>query len=525
MRGKKLWKNVICWSFVCGAFFAGESSLHTVSARTIPIPKSCLVGRASVTPLGKTKSTKNVIKISKTKKKLDVGDSFTIRLKKNKKILSVKWKSTKKSVAKVNKKGVVKALKAGKTTIYAKYKGTKYKCVVTVKTPSKDTSKVKKQTTEENATTEQISEKTIPNETATKEKNNLDYSSLLMDQIKSDKNQLFSPVSLNLALGMVANATEGQVKKDLENFLGYTVEEYNQKAQELMNDLNKRNVVKLANSIWYRNIYSLHPEFEKCVKTNYGAETKSTAMNNDTVSAVNQWAYDNTDGMIPKVIDQVKPDTSAIIANALLFDGQWIEPFQEKATQKEDFTKFDGNKQQVDMMHDHEDNYYENDFATGFEKRYRDGYSFVAILPKKEGDFNLSDLDIKGFLKSNQQTEKVHYVTEIKIPKFEYETSSDLTNSLQNIGLGTIFEKNSVTQMFTNNPAYVDAISQFTKIEMTEKGTKAAAVTTITAVATSIALPDYEVVNKKVYLDRPFAFVIRDNRTEEILFIGKVVCP
>ena len=199
---KNRWKYIVALIVLAGSLMIGNAPAMERKVAQASCYESSLMYLESVERFGKSKKS---VTISKSKKTLKEGETFKLQLKKKKKALSVKWKSTKKKVAKVNKKGVVTAVKKGKATIYATYKGKKYKCVVTVK---------KKE--------------------AKPTGSNLSLSISLMDAMKVEGNELFSPVSLNLALGMVANSTEGNIRQDLENYLGCGVTAYNQRAANFM---------------------------------------------------------------------------------------------------------------------------------------------------------------------------------------------------------------------------------------------------------------------------------------------------
>ncbi|MFQ9515847.1 MAG: serpin family protein [Eubacterium sp.] len=435
-------------------------------------------------------------KISLNKKKATIRAHQTIMLKlKNAKKKKVKWSSSNKKVATVSKKGKVRALKKGKVTITAKYKGKKYKCKI----------KVKKAVKSVNGST-------------------LLQSEYLLDKLYNKKNIIISAASLNMALGMVANGAVSNAKKDLEKYLGKPLDEYNQYSLKLMNRAAKDSMLTLANGVWYRDDYNIKPFFNDAVKKYYNAEVKKAPLDNSTVQEINQWASNNTEGMIQEIIKEIPEETAVVLTNALLFKGEWTVPFEANYTRKENFTKFDGKKVKVDMMHTDEYAYYENDYAVGFEKTYgkKEKYSFIAILPKIEGEFKLSNLELESFLKSKTGKYKVN----ISMPKFTYdwEDNGALTAVLKTSGIQSIFDwtANPLGNMLqTSESVYATDISQACKIIVDEKGTKAAAVTSVSCKATSY-IPE---PSKTVSLDRPFGYIIMDNTTKDVLFMGKVVTP
>jgi serpin B len=471
--------------------------------RFISFALACVVGVCSFGAITSYRQVygKSIVKIVR-KKNMYAGQSQKLKIK-GKKIKKVKWISSNKKVAVVSKKGNVIAKKEGQVIITAKVKikGTilykKYKCKINVNSRAEDNKYV----------------------TA-----NLNRAAELVDSFESKSNILVSPISLNCVLGMAANSSDKQVKKEVGNYFGTGVDAYNEYINTLIETTKSDDTLNIANSVWYDEKYKLSDSYIKKVKKYYGAKVYTEPMNSSTIDKINNWADKNTDGMIKQVVDSSCLPLYFAAFNASLFDGKWTKEFEESDTEIEDFTLSDGSKIQVSMLNSKESVYYENEYATGFEKTYgkeRD-YSFIAILPKKEGEFNISDLNINSFMKS-----KSYDTVLIKLPKFEYEWSSDdlsvnektLDSVLDELNLSSVKK----CKMLENCPfEKVGTLFQKTKIIVNEKGTKAAAVTGMMK-TNSIALETFD--PKTVYLDRPFAYMINDNKSGEILFIGKYVNP
>lgn len=461
-----------------------------------------LSGNCKQVVLAKT-TAKKKIKLNKKKATMRVGKTLKLKLK-NAKAKKVKWKSSNKKVATVSKKGVVKALKKGKVTITAKYKGKKYKCKIKIN-------------------------KTVKRSAKTINGYSINQAEYLIDNLYDGKNIIVSPASLNMVLGMAANGATGTAKKDLETYLGKNISEYNKYATKIMQRSKTDKMLTMANGVWYKQGMTINPTFNNAVVKNYNAVVKQTPMDQTTVDEVNQWASDNTDEMIKKVIEQIPDYTVSLLANALLFKGEWTRPFEAEDTYNDKFTKLNGKKVSVKMMHNTEGIYYENDYATGFEKTYGDNkeYSFIAILPKVKGEFNLSNLNIESFLKS--KTDK--YDVKISMPKFTYSWNSasnkvTLNDVLQKTGIKSIYDYriNPLGNILqTSASVYASDITQSCKIIVDEEGTKAAAVTIVVIKVTSALVKPTPV--KKVDLNRPFGYIIMDNTTNEVLFMGKVIDP
>ena len=445
-----------------------------------------------------TSAAKKKTKIRLNKTKVSVTAHQTIKLKlKNAKAKKVKWSSSNKKVATVSGKGKVSALKKGKVTITAKYKGKKYKCSIKVKKALSVTAKAINGST-------------------------LLQSEYFADKLYDGENIIVSPTSLNMVLGMAANGAGDDEKKDLEKYLGKSLDKYNKYALNMMNRAKNDSMLTLANGIWYKEGRGMNPLFHDAVSRYYNAQVKEAPLNANTVQEINQWASDNTDGMIKNVIDRISDEAVAILTNALLFDGKWSIPFKASDTRKAKFTTLNGNKVTTDMMHSSENFYYENKYAIGFEKTYgeKGQYSFIAILPKVKGAFKLQNLDIKKFLKS--KTDK--YIVNVSMPKFTYDWNGSLTKILKTTSVKSIFDDkiNPLGNMLqVHESVYASDVTQACRIIVDEEGTKAAAVTAMVEAAAFVTT----VPEKNVNLNRPFGYIIMDNTTKDVLFMGKVVTP
>ena len=329
----------------------------------------------------------------------------------------------------------------------------------------------------------------------------------MTDQISAavnGENIMFSPTSLNFALGMIAEGAKGETKEVLCNYLG--TDDFASYAKEYLNKIKEYNTedesygykskLKIADAVWVDNNLTLQEEFKNSVTNGFGAEVENVDFSaaEKTCGIINSWCDKNTEGLIPKIItpDLINDTTGLCLTNSLYFESGWSgEPG---------------------------DRYYENDKATAFDREYANGLSFVGILPVDEGDFTLEDLDIGGLLKSQPEYDEV----QCKMPKLDFETTAILNDILSSLGLDNIFSSNADFSGIADKNVNVDTILQKTKLELDENGTKAAAVTAVIMECMS-AVEEKEPVIKNVELTRPFAFLIYDSSNDEILFMGKVM--
>ena len=341
----------------------------------------------------------------------------------------------------------------------------------------------------------------------------------------SGKNIVFSPTSLNFALGMIAEGAKGETKEILDDYLG--TNDFAAYAKEYLDKIKAYNTedesygyqskVKIADAVWVDNGLTLQEKFKNMVSDSFGAEVEAVDFSaaEKTCDVINSWCDKNTEGLIPKIItpDLINDNTGLCLTNSLYFESGWSgEPWNVSDTE-ESF----GKKEKTKYMTCTGDRYYENDKATAFGRDYANGLSFIGILPNDEGDFNLEELDIGGLLKSNPEYDEV----DCKMPKLNFETSTVLNDMLSSLGLDNLFSSNTDFSGIADQNVNVDTILQKTKLELDENGTKAAAVTAVTMECMSAAVENEPII-KTVELTRPFAFLIYDRSNDEILFIGKV---
>ena len=373
------------------------------------------------------------------------------------------------------------------------------------------------------------SNETVQTETNIDKTTALQNSVKLIDMLSTEasgKNIMFSPTSLNFALGMIAEGAKGETKEVLSAYLGTS--DFASYAKEYLDKIQAYNTedesygyqskVKIADAVWMDDGLTLQEKFKNTVSNSFGAEVKAVdfSATEETCDIINSWCDKNTEGLIPKIItpDLINDNTGLCLTNSLYFESGWSgEPWNVSDTE-ENFGKIEKTK----YMTCTGDQYYENDKSTAFGRDYANGLSFIGILPNDEGDFTLEDLDISGLLKSNPEYDAV----DCKMPKLNFETSTVLNDMLSNLGLDNIFSSNADFSGIADQNVNVDTILQKTKLELDENGTKAAAVTAVTMECMS-ATVEKEPIIKTVELTRPFAFLIYDRSNDEILFIGKVI--
>ena len=346
---------------------------------------------------------------------------------------------------------------------------------------------------------------------------------------EKDKNTLISPLSVLCALAMTANGAEEETLAQTEEVLGMTTEELNLYLYSYMKNLPQGDKYKLslANSIWFTEDerFTVNQDFLQTNADYYGADIYKAPFDKQTLKDINNWVKQNTDGMIPEILDQIPPEAIMYLVNALAFEAEWSEIYEKHQVKDGEFTKEDGTKQDVKFMYGSEGTYFEDENATGFMKRYKGGkYAFVAMLPNEGVTVSeyIASLDGESLnaLLANPQYATVH----TSIPKFETEYKVEMSEILKSMGMTEAFDMYNADfeglGTSTDGNIYISRVLHKTFISVGEKGTKAGAATIVEMKDGAAAEPTEP---KEVYLDRPFVYMLVDCENNIPFFIGTMM--
>lgn len=357
---------------------------------------------------------------------------------------------------------------------------------------------------------------------------NTENSIRLFDAISADKkNAMFSPISLNMALGLIEAGANGDTKTALDSYLQTeNFADFARSYMQLAKDKytfkseykNRKNVLEIANSFWADHALPVSTDYKQIVSDMFDAEIQSVdfANKNKTLGKINGWVNDKTHKMIPSILSDYSEETAAVLINTIYFESAWSDEWHINTDNKESFTLTDGTTKELPLMYNGGDSYFENDKATAFSSRYVNGLEFIGILPKESGEFTLESLDIPSLLES----ETWDYDVSAVMPRFAFDTAFGLKDALSAAGLDVIFDENKADfSGISDVDLWVSEILQKTRIELDENGTRAATVTAEIMAGNAMPMPRER---RTVRLDRPFAFMIYDNEQDQILFMGKV---
>ncbi len=344
-----------------------------------------------------------------------------------------------------------------------------------------------------------------------------------------NENMLLSPLSILCALSMTANGANGQTREQMEDVLGMNTEELNLFLFSYLNSLSQSEKYKLnlANSIWFTEdeLFTVNQGFLQTNADYYGADIYKAPFNDQTLKDINNWVNQETDEMIPEVLDRIPPDAIMYLVNALAFDAKWLQTYEKAQVRGGIFTKEDGTDREVDMMYSTEGIYLEDEHATGFIKYYFDQkYAFAALLPNEGVKMShyiqsLDGASLQALLSGGQNIS-----VDAAIPKFEMEYSTELSDILKSMGMTDAFDGDKADfrnlGSYQNSNIFINQVIHKTYIQVGETGTKAGASTVVEMNKCSLERPSE---HKQVYLNRPFVYMIIDCENYIPFFIGTMV--
>lgn len=348
---------------------------------------------------------------------------------------------------------------------------------------------------------------------------------LLKNTSEENTNNLVSPLSAVICLAMVANGAKGETQEQILTALSGETDINNLNeylGRYSINGDEENKALKSANSIWInKNMgHEVCDEFLKTDAMYYRSGVYNESFDSSIEDKVNSWVNEHTDSMIEKIAEKIDPNTVMLLINALAFESKWADQYAGD-TWEQAFTCTDKSTQIADMMHFDENMYLTDDKAVGFIKPYEDGnYSFAVLLPDEDTDIDsyissLSGEHLRNIL-SNAQKASV----DVTMPKFKSESDLKLNEALESMGMKDMFgDKADFSNLVKGGGVCVDKVVQKTFIEVSESGTKAAAVTA--AFVAESAAPGM-VETYTVELNRPFLYMIIETDSNTPIFIGKL---
>lgn len=357
--------------------------------------------------------------------------------------------------------------------------------------------------------------------------NNNAFALNLFSQMKGFDSKVVSPMSVSYLMGMLANGADGQTRQEIMKAIGcekVSLRDLNEFYQMLIthaNHFDKATTINIADYIALNCHYQLKDGFASTMQNYYKAGVESLDFSKaSTLKRINRWCSDHTDGMIPKIIEQVDADAVSYIMNAIYFNGTWTDKFDTRQTKLENFQGYTRDIKKTQMMHRNgKYQYMDNaDFAAVNLPYGIGSYSMTVILPNrgKSIDEVMAGLDAKKVGELRRSMDEC--VVDLKLPRFTISQETSLNDIISKLGAPTMFTNGADFSNFASGNLSISKMLQKAKIEVSEEGTKASAVT-MAMVAMTALRPEPRKV--EFHANRPFIYMITEHSTGAILFMGQ----
>ena len=352
-----------------------------------------------------------------------------------------------------------------------------------------------------------------------------------IDRINSESkgDYIISPLSMQFLLGMILDGAQGATADEICSVLGYgkgevdAVNEYCLSMLEQLPKMDKKTKLNIANAIFVDEGWPLLGSYKSDVGKYYRAEVSNLDFSNGPASlkVINGWCSKHTEGLVPKILDEVSPDILAYLLNALYFKSQWSEKFSKSLTAEELFTDESGTKSTVKMMKQEKSyNYTENDVFKAVTIPYGNGvYSMTVLLPVGSNKV----ADICAFLKKTSwdglRRKMDQCEVDLWLPKFETKYHIKLNDILSDMGMPRAFDEALADfKAMSDFALCLSFVQQDAVIKVDEEGTEAAAVSSAGMMKETAYMPGDRVV---LHADHPFLYLISESSSGAVLFAGR----
>ncbi|WP_437589322.1 serpin family protein [Sorangium sp. So ce1000] len=363
----------------------------------------------------------------------------------------------------------------------------------------------------------------------------------LYQQLRQEPGNVFySPYSISTALAMTWAGAKGETETAMAdtlrfdlgqdklhpafNWIDQELESRGQGAQGADGEGFRLNVV---NALWGQIGYSFEAPFLDTLGLHYGAGmhiVDFVSHRQEAVDFINGWVSDQTEGKIEKLvpIEAITDETVLVLTNAIYFNAAWRTPFEPTATEDGPFEKADGTEVTVPLMHGNlEMPYAEGDGYQAVAMPYDgDELSMVFILPAK-GTLDAFEASLDAAKVDAIAGAMSHHLVDTTMPKFKFDYELSLKETLAAMGMEIAFTPGvaDFTGINSHGQPFIQDVIHKAFVGVNEAGTEAAA-------ATAVIVGDESAPQSaSLALVNPFLFLIRDNATGSILFVGRIADP
>lgn len=364
--------------------------------------------------------------------------------------------------------------------------------------------------------------------------NNMFAFAFLSKVSQQDKgNIFFSPYSISNAFSMVYEGARSTTASEIQSVFHFIQDDTSRKnyVSQINSELNspsQQYKLSVANALWIQNDYPVLPSYTDTLKQYYTANATNLDLKNDSENSrkiINTWVENKTNQKIVNLLPEgsINKDTRVVLTNAIYFKGNWTNQFEALDTSNQNFTTSQDNIVKVPMMTKTSSfPYFEDSNMQALKMPYQGEHLSMIILLPKNNDLNelVNSLSVEKLhqLNNNMTIQSVSAY----IPKFTLDTKYTLNDYLSSMGMPSAFSPVDAdfTGITGNKDLSISTAVHQAFVKVDEKGTEAAAATGAVTQATSLMLA------KEVFrADHPFAFMIYDDQTGLILFLGQVANP
>lgn len=366
----------------------------------------------------------------------------------------------------------------------------------------------------------------------------------LYGQLQSQPGNLFySPYSISSALAMTYAGAAGGTAEEMVAVMHFLQAQENlhpafnaldQKLDflaeiEVPKDQGDPFQLNIVNAIWGQQDFHFENDFLDLLTENYGAGLRLLdyiSQPEESRLAINQWVSDETKEKIQDLIPQggITPDTRLVLSNAIYFKATWLEPFVKDLTEEGIFFGLEGEQIPAQMMQSGSNasfRYFKGDGYQAVDLPYIGNQVSMLVLVPDQGKFEEFE-DQFSIEELNHILDGLSYSPVVlTFPRFEFETEISLASTLSAMGMPTAFsDAADFSGMTGAKDMFISDVFHKAFVSVNEEGTEAAAATAVVMGVTFMPESPVELI-----VDRPFIFLIRENETGTILFMGRVVSP
>lgn len=332
-----------------------------------------------------------------------------------------------------------------------------------------------------------------------------------------EENCVVSPLSLTYALSMLAEGAQGETQQEILRVLAAEDTESVKALEKTLSESGLR----LANAAFWGGETEVNGEYVEVLNADYGAEWFSPE--ESTLEKINEWAAEQTQGMIEGLLQELPKQVQLVLVNALAMDAVWSVPFDPSDTEVQIFHA-PSEDVSVSMMHrEMYASYAEREQVQLLRLRYREGGLSMLIALPEAGEIQrvLDGLCEEGldYFSFEDQSARVA----LSMPKVDVTAENQLKDALCQLGMRAAFSETAdFSGIWADGTLSVSDVVQKVRLTLDEEGTRAAAATAV-MIAESAQIQPEEIVQFK--MDRPFAVIIVHEASETVCFAGIVTNP